>query len=53
VGTLDIELLRQAADEVRAVARHLAHEPRTARVLGQIATHLVELAQIIELEVTQ
>jgi hypothetical protein len=51
VGTLDIELLRQAADEVRSVASHLAErEPRTARVLGQIAGHLAELADIIERE---
>jgi hypothetical protein len=50
VGTLDIGLLRQAADEVRSVANHPAIEARTARVLGQIAHHLVELADILALE---
>jgi hypothetical protein len=50
VGTLDIGLLRQAADEVRSVAASPAVEARTSRVLGQIAGHLVELADILDLE---
>jgi NADH:ubiquinone oxidoreductase subunit H len=50
VGTLDIGLLRHAADEVRSVANHPAVEPRTTRVLLQIAGHLVELADILALE---
>jgi hypothetical protein len=50
VGTLDIGLLRHAADEVRSVASHPAVEARTARVLGQIAGHLVELADLLAVE---
>lgn len=50
MGTLDIGLLRHAADEVAAVASHPRIEPRTASVLSQIAAHLVELAEILDLE---
>jgi hypothetical protein len=50
VGTLDIGLLRQAADEVRSVAASPPLDNRTARVLGQIAVHLAELADILALE---
>jgi hypothetical protein len=53
VGTLDIGLLRQAADEVSTVAVHPALGDRTTRVLLQIAGHLAELADILESEATQ
>lgn len=50
MGTLDIGLLRQAADEVTTVARHPALDDRTRRVLLQIAGHLAELAGLLEPE---
>jgi hypothetical protein len=53
VGTLDIGLLRQAADEVTTVARHPALGDRTTRVLCQIAGHLAELAELLEAEAAQ
>lgn len=47
MGTLDIGLLRHAADEVKSVASHPAIDARIARVLGQIASHLTEVADFL------
>lgn len=53
MGTLDIGLLRQAADEVTTVAHLPAIEDRTRRVLLQIAGHLTELAELLDPEATR
>ena len=53
LGTLDIGLLRQAADEVSTVAVHPALGDRTTRVLLQIAGHLTELADLLDPEATR
>ena len=52
VGTLDIGLLRQAADQITSVARGpgLVHEPKTGAILLKIAGHIAELADILEAE---
>jgi hypothetical protein len=50
VGSLDIGLLRQSADQITSVARHpgLAGRPGIGGTLLQIAGHLNELAGILE-----
>lgn len=50
MGTLDIGLLRQAADGITSVARHpaLAERPAIGGTLLQIAGHVTELADILE-----
>lgn len=50
MGTLDIGLLRQAAEGITSVARHpgLADRPGIGGILLQIAGHVSELADMLE-----